>query len=203
MPEIREKVVILVATPSIPIKEKAFLREKYFPLSLNFCQDCYLVQVSKVVAADTLFRENYFFFSSAIGTLVTHFKDYAKDVYDQYLNSLPNPSILEIGCNDGVLLRPFAELGIKTIGIDPATNVVETIDIPGSIIYNNYFTEQLATEIITQHGKVDAVVSNFSFAHIDDMDDDCEFGLCQPFLLKNTILNMYCKRRQRTGDVKA
>lgn len=153
------------------LKEKAFLREKYFPLSLNFCQDCYLVQVSKVVAADTLFRENYFFFSSAIGTLVTHFKDYAKDVYDQYLNSLPNPSILEIGCNDGVLLRPFAELGIKTIGIDPATNVVETIDIPGSIIYNNYFTEQLATEIITQHGKVDAVVSNFSFAHIDDMDD--------------------------------
>jgi methylation protein EvaC len=153
------------------LKENDFIEEKYFPLTLDFCQDCYLVQVSNVVSADTLFKENYFFFSSTIATLVTHFKDYAKDVYDEFFKTISNPSILEIGCNDGVLLKPFSELGVKTIGVDPATNVVSTIDIPGAIIYNNYFTEKLAKDIIVVHGKVDAVVSNFSFAHIDDMDD--------------------------------
>jgi len=55
------------------LHEDKFLQEKYYPLDLNFCQDCYLVQVSNVVLAEILFQENYFFFSSAIGTLVDHF----------------------------------------------------------------------------------------------------------------------------------
>lgn len=153
------------------IKREEFKDEKFFPLSLNFCEDCYLVQVSNVVSADTLFKENYFFFSSSIGTLVQHFEQYAKDVTEKFLKERINPSILEIGCNDGVLLRPFSKLGVRTIGVDPATNVVQMIDIKDAAIYNNYFTESLSETIKTEHDQVDAVVANFSFAHIDNMDD--------------------------------
>ena len=153
------------------LKEAGFREEKFFPLTLDFCSDCYLVQVSNVVSADTLFRENYFFFSSAIGTLIEHFTEYAKEVHNDYLKGLQNPSILEIGCNDGVLLKPFSDLGVTTIGVDPATNVVKTINIPNASIYNDYFTEKLAVEIRAKHGPVDAITANFSFAHIDDMID--------------------------------
>lgn len=153
------------------LKEEDFPNEKYYPLRLNFCKDCYLVQVSDMVSADTLFKNNYFFFSSAIGTLVDHFKEFAKEVYECFLKNIPQPSILEIGCNDGVLLRPFSALGVHAIGVDPATNVVQRIDPKDAVVVNDYFTEKVALQIRERHGLVDAIVSSFSFAHIDDMVD--------------------------------
>ena len=153
------------------IKEKDFRHEEYYPLILSFCQDCYLVQVNNVIPAEVLFKNNYFFFSSAIGTLVSHFKDYAREVYERFLKVISQPTILEIGCNDGVLLRPFAHLGVRAIGVDPATNVVKLIDSKDAIVINDFFTEKLAFQIKEKHGLVDAIVSSFSLAHIDDMVD--------------------------------
>ena len=153
------------------IKEKDFAAEKYYPLTLDFCQDCYLVQVSNVVSGETLFQNNYFFFSSEISTLVEHFKDYAKDVYQRFFKNIAHPTVLEIGCNDGVLLRPFLDLGVKAIGVDPATNVVKRIDSKDAIIINDFFTEKVANKIKEKHGSVGAIVSSFSFAHINDMVD--------------------------------
>ena len=59
------------------IKEKEFENEKFYPLTLDFCNACSLVQVKEVISADILFKENYFFFSSSINTLINHFKEYA------------------------------------------------------------------------------------------------------------------------------
>ena len=153
------------------IKEKEFENEKFYPLTLDFCNACSLVQVKEVISADILFKENYFFFSSSINTLINHFKEYASDLHETFLSHLVKPKILEIGCNDGVMLKPFSDLGVIPIGVDPATNVVDTIDIDKAVIYNDYFTEKLSQDILNKHGKVDLVVSNFSFAHIDDMQD--------------------------------
>ncbi len=153
------------------VKEKDFQHEKYYPLTLNFCQDCCLVQVSNVVSADVLFKSDYFFFSSAIGTLVVHFKEYAKEIYERFLKKISQPTILEIGCNDGVLLKPFSGLGVRAIGVDPATNVVKLIDSKDAIVINDFFTEKLALQIKEKYGSVDAIVSSYSFAHIDDMVD--------------------------------
>lgn len=153
------------------LREEDFAHEKHYPLALNFCEDCYLVQVSDIVSADILFKNNYFFFSSAIGTLVEHFKEFAAEVHERFLKKVRRPLILEIGCNDGVLLRPFSHLGVRAIGVDPATNVVRSIDPKDAVVFNDYFTEKLAFRIKKEHGPVDAVVSSFSFAHIDDMVD--------------------------------
>ena len=54
------------------IKEKEFENENFFPLTLDFCNSCSLVQVKEVISADILFKENYFFFSSSIKTLIYH-----------------------------------------------------------------------------------------------------------------------------------
>jgi len=153
------------------LKEKDFAHEKYYPLTLNFCRDCCLVQVSDVVSADVLFKNDYFFFSSAISTLVDHFKGYAGEIYERFLKKMPHPTILEIGCNDGVLLKPFLGLGVRAIGVDPATNVVKTINSKDAIVINDFFTEKLAVAVKEKYGPIDAVVSSFSFAHIDDMID--------------------------------
>ncbi len=154
------------------LKENDFPNEKYYPLTLKLCQDCYLVQVTNVVPAEVLFTENYFFFSSAIQTLVDHFTAFAHEINASYLKGVDQPQVLEIGCNDGVLLRPLSKMGIRTIGIDPATNVVRSlINAENFIVINDFFTEKLADQIREKHGTFHAILSSYSFGHIDDMID--------------------------------
>jgi methylation protein EvaC len=152
------------------LKEKDFPEENFYPLDLSFCQDCFLVQVTNVVPADVLFK-NYFYFSSSIGTLVGHCGEFAKETMGRFLKDVERPSVFEIGCNDGVLLKPFAAMGAKAVGIDPATNVVNSITTKDITVINDYFTEKLAMLVRDKYGSFDAIVSSYSFAHIDDMVD--------------------------------
>ncbi len=143
--------------------------EKFYPLALYFCADCTLVQVTDAVPVETLFA-NYFYFSSAIGSLIQHFTGLAREVAERF--APPGRSMtVEIGCNDGVLIKPLRALGVKALGVDPAANVVRASGLPPSVIINDCFTEKVALQIRREHGPADAILSSFSFAHIDDMRD--------------------------------
>ena len=152
----------------------AFLRaediptERCYPLGIYFCQDCTLVQVCEVVPVEVLFK-NYFYFSSAIRTLVDHFADFAGEMTREYLR--PGSIVVELGCNDGVFLKPLHAAGIRCVGVDPATNVVAAIAEPGITVINDCFTEEVGSQIRETLGRAEAIVSSYSFAHIDDMHD--------------------------------
>lgn len=150
------------------LKPDQFEQEKKYPLRLCVCADCHAVQVIDKVAPEVMFHD-YFYFSSSIGTLRKHFRDYAQEVTRRFLD--PSKStVLEFGCNDGVLLRPLADQGIRTvIGVDPATNVVTTINDPRITVFNDFFTEDFAREIVARHGKVNIVMANNVYAHISDI----------------------------------
>jgi methylation protein EvaC len=150
------------------LKPVDFSGEPTFPLRLYFCEDCYAVQVIDKVSASVLFRD-YFYFSSSIATLRNHFREYAAEVTARFLQPKQS-TVIEFGCNDGVLLRPLADQGIRTvIGVDPATNIVSTINDPRINIVNDFFNEAVAEQIIARHGKADMVVANNVYAHIPDI----------------------------------
>jgi len=157
-----------VALAGAFLKPEAFLKEKKYPMRLCFCNNCFAVQVVDLIEPDILFQD-YFYFSSSIGTLRDHFYDYAQEITDRFL--MPSKAtVLEFGCNDGVLLRPMADLGIKTlIGVDPAENVVSSINDERILIKNNYFTEEVAQEVVREHGRVDMIMANNVYAHIPDI----------------------------------
>ena len=142
--------------------------EKFYPMGMQFCNNCSCVQVDTVIPIETLFK-NYFYFSSAIQTLKDHFGMLADELEKKYLKS--DSLVVEIGCNDGVFLRHLAGKNIRNVGVDPATNVTKSVNEKGVNIINNAFGYQVTKEIEAQYGKSDAVVSSFSFAHIDDMHD--------------------------------
>ena len=150
------------------LKPESFTNEKKFPMRVCFCNNCFAVQVVDVIEPDILFQD-YFYFSSSIETLRNHFHDYAQEVTSRFLNP-SEATVLEFGCNDGVLLRPLADQGIKNvIGVDPAENVVSSIDDDRITIKNSYFTEEIAQEIVSEYGQVDMIMANNVYAHIPDI----------------------------------
>ncbi len=150
------------------LRPEQFDRERTFPLHLYFCHDCCAVQIAERVPAELMFTD-YFYFSSSIGTLRDHFREYAGEVTKRFLDPA-KATVLEFGCNDGVLLRPLADQGIRTvIGVDPATNVVATIDDPRIKVVNDYFTEAVAQDVVAEHGRIDLIMANNVYAHIPDI----------------------------------
>jgi methylation protein EvaC len=157
-----------VALAGAFLKTEQFVSEATYPLRLCFCRDCFAVQVIDKVSANVLF-EDYFYFSSSIKTLRDHFRAYAAEVTSRFLDP-KRSTVIEIGCNDGILLLPLADQGIRTVvGVDPATNVVKTIDDSRVFVVNDFFTESVAAEIVAQHGKADMVMANNVYAHIPDI----------------------------------
>jgi SAM-dependent methyltransferase len=152
------------------LKQSDFANERKFPLRICFCPDCYAVQVAEKIDPSVLFS-NYFYFSSAIGTLREHFRDYAAEVVARFLKELQLATVVEIGCNDGILLRPLADQGVGTlIGVDPAMNILKTIDDSRIHIVNDFFGDRLGVEMLARFGKADLVVANNVYAHIADIN---------------------------------
>ena len=157
-----------VALAGAFLKPEQFAYEATYPLRLYLCSDCFAVQLIDKVSANVLF-EDYFYFSSTIRTLREHFQRYAAEVTSRFLTP-ETSTVIEVGCNDGVLLRPLADQKIRTvIGVDPATNVVKTIDDPRVTVINDFFTEAVAEKIVARHGKADLVMANNVYAHIPDI----------------------------------
>ncbi len=142
------------------LKPEAFKSEQKYPLSLEFCESCYALQVPQRVPTDTLFSE-YFYFSSATHTMRRHFIQYAAEIVERFQPK----HVVEIGCNDGVLLNPLAMLGVeKLTGVDPARNVLESITDPRITKIPEFFRAGMVP------GKTDVVVANNVFAHMPDIN---------------------------------
>jgi methylation protein EvaC len=151
------------------LKEGAFATEPKFRLRVSFCPSCYAVQVPDKVDPDILFTD-YFYFSSAIKTLREHFIDYATEVVARFLDP-HHSTVVEFGCNDGILLKPLADQGVATvIGVDPALNILKTIEDPRIHTVNGFFGEPLADRLVERYGKADLVLANNVFAHIPDIN---------------------------------
>lgn len=138
------------------------------PLTISLCSECELLQCKEVIDSDILFKKGYFYYSSMIPFLREHFNNFAEFLHKEYSSTECQKLVLEIGCNDGVLLRKLEGSSFKTIGVDPSHTVQGLID-DGFTIYNDYFTEELANKIVEKHGQVDIFLSSNSFAHINNM----------------------------------
>jgi SAM-dependent methyltransferase len=159
-----------VALAGAFVKPHQFAREPRYRLRVFFCPRCYALQLPDVVDPAELFA-NYFYFSSAIGSLREHFLDYASEVTARFLRP-ERSTVVEIGCNDGILLKPLADQGVrKPIGVDPASNIVQAIADPRITVVNDFFGSKLAAAIRSEYGPADLVVANNVYAHIPEIND--------------------------------
>ncbi|MAH43890.1 hypothetical protein CL614_09300 [archaeon] len=132
-----------------------------YSLRLLLCDDCKLLQTDSVIDPDILFKD--YRYLSSVG-LTNHFNKLAKILDDKF--QIKDKKILEIGCNDGVLLQPLTELGADAVGVDPATNVIKLARDKGLNVIEEYFNYENFKDLEDTY---DLVLANNSFAHITDI----------------------------------
>ncbi len=145
--------------------------ELKFPLEVFFCESCNFVQLIHIIDKDVLFRD-YVYFSSAMPKVSIHWRNYAEYLIKNYLNP-DKDLVVEVGSNDGVLLKFFQSKGFNVLGIDPAINIAKKANENGIPTLPEFFDEQLAKQIHEDSGAAKVIMGNNVFAHVDDLEGFC------------------------------
>jgi SAM-dependent methyltransferase len=145
-----------------------FSAEYYFPLSVGFCETSCMLQLIEQPNPKKMFHEEYAFYSSTSKVMEQHFKDFAEQIMS---HDFPQQQmfVVELGCNDGIMLKHFAGKGIRHLGIEPSRNVAEIANQHGVVTISEFFSEKLAEKIASTEGKVDVFCAANVMCHIPDV----------------------------------
>jgi methylation protein EvaC len=153
------------------LKEDDFQKEISYSLDVTCCKNCLLVQLTdeSYIPRDKLFLD-YAYASSISGGLRKHFTDLAVKIKSEF-----NPKlVVDIGSNDGVLLKPLLELGCESVGVEPARNLAKQANDKGLETICSYFDKYTVDKIISEKRKADIVVASNVFAHLDEYHEIIE-----------------------------
>lgn len=140
--------------------ENEFLTEDFYPLNIFFCTSCKNVQLGQIVSREQMFVD-YYYLSSVNGALVDHFEEFAEQIKNAKF-------VIDIGSNDGILLKPLKDRGVKAIGIEPSVNVSKIANDLGLETITSFFDTKTVKKIIAEHGQPDIVVTSSVFTHVED-----------------------------------
>ena len=131
-------------------KEQLNTIQECFPLDVYQCESCFHVQLLLVVDPEFLFNE-YVYVSGTSKIFINHFKKYAHDIIDEY-NISADSLIIEIGSNDGTLLKFFKNSGMRVLGVDPAINIANNATENGIKTLPLFFNSKVANSINSKYG---------------------------------------------------
>jgi methylation protein EvaC len=147
------------------LSENQFNSEYFFELKMAHCPKCNMVQLTEQPEKEMMFNDHYAFFSGTSSAMADHFEDFANHVIKDYLKS-SDPFVVEIGSNDGILLKYFKKKNIRHLGIEPSENVAEIALKNGINTISKFFNKEVAEEIIKNNGKADAFLAANVMCHI-------------------------------------
>lgn len=146
--------------------------EKFYPLDVAFCEDCGLVQLAHVVSPKIMFK-NYVYIPSTSETMRTHFASLAKQAIKS-TDAKQGELSIDIGSNDGTLLKSFKALGMNVLGVDPAENLVKKANKEGVRTLCALFTKEIASKIKKEYGLAKTITATNVVAHVHDLHDFLE-----------------------------
>lgn len=139
-----------------------------YPLQVAVCGKCRLVQLLEQLEPEQLFGTGYSFHSSASPPLSAYHERYAADVIARYPN-LCRRGVVEVGCNDGDLLRHFG--AFPALGIDPSTGPAGAAKDRGLDVWALPFGLHAAHDIRDRRGRQGLIIANHVLAHVADVAD--------------------------------
>jgi len=144
--------------------------EKWFPLKVLVCNQCWLVQTEDYAGAEELFDADYAYFSSFSSSWLKHAEQYVGDMVNRF--SLNEKShVVEIAANDGYLLQYVKSKGIPCLGIEPTASTAMAAREKGIEIVEAFFGVELAKKLVAQGKQADLTAANNVLAHVPDIND--------------------------------
>ncbi len=143
--------------------------EPFFPLHIQVCDNCFLVQLSEYVSPENIFSE-YAYFSSYSTSWVEHAKAYCVMIRDR-LALGPDNFVVELASNDGYLLQHFLPLDIPVLGIEPAQNVAKVAVAKGIPTRAEFFGQSFANRLVAEGTQADLIIGNNVLAQVPDLND--------------------------------
>lgn len=144
--------------------------ETWYPLQLGVCTGCWLVQQMELVPDETLYGHDYGFYSSASLPKQDYHRQLSRRLLREYGRQARQLTV-EVACNDGDLLRHFADVGCPVVGVDPATGPAEAAAQRGLPVSRQPFGRVCAETILADHGPAGLIIANHVVAHVGDVDD--------------------------------
>ncbi len=145
--------------------------EFFYDMSVGFCKTCFSFQLLDNPAPESMFNDNYAFYSGTSNYMKIHFKEFFEDVTKKY-NLNPNQSyIIEIGCNDGILLENFKEAGYDHLGIEPSGNVADVALSKGIKCKKSFFDDDSVKNILNENKSADLIVAANVICHVPDLNN--------------------------------
>jgi hypothetical protein len=139
--------------------------EKWFPLKVLVCSECWLAQTEDMTGAEELFDADYAYFSSYSTTWLHHAERYAADMQARFsLNETSH--VVEIAANDGYLLQYVKARDIPCLGIEPTASTAAAARARGLNIVEDFFGMRLARELAAQGKQADLTAANNVLAHV-------------------------------------
>ena len=169
--------------------------ELVFPFSMMVCRSCSQVQLEEYPSPEFMFS-NHPYVTGINMPVVDHFDWLAKRTVERF--KIPkNSLVVDIGCNDGTLLRKFQDNGMRVLGVDPGRLTGKLCKEAGTTVCETFWNEATGNAFRQLNLKPQIITATAVFYHVQDihnfirglaavMDDETIF-LAQCVNLKDVI----------------
>ncbi|OBF98392.1 SAM-dependent methyltransferase [Mycobacterium sp. 852014-52450_SCH5900713] len=141
----------------------------FFRLAVGLCESCTMVQQLDEVPPHQMFHAEYPYRASGSSLIRKH----GEEVAQQIIQTCPGGRdgfVVEIGSNDGVMLKTLSQAGIRHLGVDPAAVAADVAQTNGVNVWKDFFNASTAAKIRDEHGPAQLIYSANAISHISYLD---------------------------------
>jgi hypothetical protein len=142
--------------------------ETYYPLRLHHCGDCGLTQLSYIVNPKVVYKR-FPFVSGTTETATRHLQSLPARLVPM-VKLTARSFAVDIGSNDGTLLKGYLPYGVRFLGIDPSGDPVAIANEQGIRTWHAFFNLETARAAREEFGPAHAITACGVFGHIADLD---------------------------------
>lgn len=140
----------------------------FFRLAVGVCASCMMVQQLDEMPPHAMYRADYPYRASGSSMIRKHFAQVARTIVEKSPSG--DAFVVEIGSNDGVMLKTLSDAGIRHLGVDPAASAGDVARAYGVNILKDFFNAPTAEKIRVEHGPAHLIYSANTISHISYLD---------------------------------
>ena len=144
--------------------------EKWYPLRVLTCTECWLVQTEDYAHFSELFASDYAYFSSFSSSWLQHAERYVAEMTERFELGAGS-QVIEVASNDGYLLQYVKARGIPCLGVEPTTSTAQAARDKGIDVVEEFFGVALADRLLSKGLGADLTTANNVLAHVPDIND--------------------------------